>query len=194
MNFGIVVEDDRDAKAYEELIRKIRRDVEEVLSIPCRGVGTLKKEFVNWLKYFEWYAPHSPHSINKALVILDSDCSDAFVWEERLRHTFERSHFVPSFPVDFHATKCELETWLLTDENALNEVSKRRGKNKRVAPAKIEFESFKAAKMLFQKRLYEVGLPADPQVYKEIASLADTARIEACCRNFQEFVRKVRSD
>src|SRR5882762_3237489 len=153
MNIGIVVEDERDAAAYSELIRKIRDDVGEVCRIPCRGSGTLKKEFVNWLKYFEWFAPSSIHSISKALVILDSDCSDAFIWEERLQMIYAQSHFVPSFPVHFHATKCELETWLLADENAINEVSKRRGKNKQIRPANIEFESYKPAKELFQKRL-----------------------------------------
>jgi hypothetical protein len=191
MNIGIVVEDERDALAYSELIRKIRDDVKEVRAIPCGGVGTLTKKFVGWLKYFEWRAPHS---IDKALVVRDSECSDPTAWEAQLAQIYEQSHFVPSFHVHFHATKCEIETWLLADENAINEVSKRRGKAKQIGPARIEFESYKPAKELFQKRLSDVGLPIDPQVYKEVASLADISRITASCRHFREFVDKIRTD
>ena len=193
MNIGIVVEDERDAVAYSELIRRIRDDVEEVCCVPCRGSGTLKKEFLHWLKYFEWFAPGSIHSISRALVILDSDCSDASIWEERLRAIYIQSHFVSHFVVHFHATKCELETWLLVDENAINQVSQLRGKNKQIGPANIEFESYKPAKELFQKRLSGVGLPFDPQVYGEIASLVDIVKIAARCPNFRQFIDKVRT-
>ena len=189
MNIGIVVEDERDGAAYSELIRKIRDDVEVILPIPCHGIGTLKKSFVGWLKYFEW---HAPHFIDKAMVIMDSDCSDSSAWEAQLAQIFEQSRFAPSFPVHFHATKCEIETWLLADENAVNQTSQRRGKNKKVRAVTIQLESHKDAKELFQKILSEAGLPADPQVYKEIARLADTARITARCPHSQEFVEKVR--
>ena len=43
MNFGIVVEHDRDGGAYEELIKKIREDVENVVPYLCNDVGTLKR-------------------------------------------------------------------------------------------------------------------------------------------------------
>src|SRR5260370_21530132 len=120
MNVGIVVEDNRDGLAYSELIRKIRDDIENTLAFPCHGVSTLLKEFLKGLNYFKYGAPHS---IDKALVIMDSDCSDASVWEVRLKQICERSHFVSSFPGHFHATKCALETCLLPDANAMNQAS-----------------------------------------------------------------------
>jgi hypothetical protein len=52
MNFGIVVEDLRDPEAYEQLIRKIRIDIDSVVPYPWRGSSTLKKQFVKVLKYF----------------------------------------------------------------------------------------------------------------------------------------------
>src|SRR6266852_4248781 len=165
MNFGIVVEGNQDSAAYPELIKKIRDDIESIFPIPCGGVGTLKKEFINSLKQFKWRAPHS---IDKALVIMDSDCADAFVWEERLGQIYEQSHFKPTFPVHFHATKCKLETWLLADENAINQASQQRGKNKRVTAVTIDLESNKGAKELFQKQLSRADLPATPRVYQEI--------------------------
>src|SRR5215472_9286236 len=134
MNFGIVVEDIRDGEAYTELIRRIRDDIENVVSYPCHGNSTLKKKFLDGLKYFQWDAPNSPYSINKALVIVDTDCSGASTWEAELRQVYQRAHLAPGFPVHFHATKCELETWLLADENAINQTSQTRGKNKRLGP------------------------------------------------------------
>jgi len=193
MNIGIVVEDDRDGEAYSALIKKIRDDISEVVLFPCGGSGTLKSRFVSGLKRFKWYAPNTPYAIDKALIIVDSDCSDASTWEDLLEETFERSHFDPGFPVHFHATKCELESWLLVDEEALNQVSHHRGKNKRLRPANIEFESYRNAKELFQRRLSEAGLPATPPVYKEIAGFADLERIASRCPHFSQFTSKVRA-
>jgi hypothetical protein len=58
MNVGIVVEGEQDGAAYPELIRKIRGDIEGIFSLPCGGVGTLRKEFVGLLKQLPWRAPH----------------------------------------------------------------------------------------------------------------------------------------
>jgi hypothetical protein len=191
MNFGIVVEDLRDVEAYSQLIRNIRNDIETIASYPCHGNSTLKKQFLKGLKSFKWYAPGSPQAIGKALVIVDSDCSDASVWEEHLAEILDRSHFEPGFPVHFHATKCELESWLLADENALSKTSQYRGKNKQLGPANIPFETYRDAKELFQKRLLQAGLPDTPQVYKEIASYSDTERIATRCPGFKLFIKKV---
>jgi hypothetical protein len=190
MNVGIVVEGEQDGAAYPELIRKIRGDIEGIFSLPCGGVGTLRKEFVGLLKQLPWRAPHP---IDGALVVMDSDCSDADVWEDHLARTYQQSHFRPSFPVRFHATKCNLETWLLADENAVSQVSQRRGKNKKVAAVTIDLESHKEARELFQKQLSKADLRATAPVYKEIASFVDIARISALCPNFRRFVDKIRA-
>jgi len=58
------------------MIQKIRNDVETIVPYPCHGNSTLKKQFVKGLKFFRWYAPGSPYAIAKALIIVDSDCSD----------------------------------------------------------------------------------------------------------------------
>lgn len=193
MNFGIVVEDLRDAEAYSELIRNIRGDVEAVVPYPCHGNSTLRKQFLNGLKYFKWYAPNSPFAINKALVIVDTDCSDGPAWERQLTQIYQGAHLAPGFPVHFHATKCELETWLLADENAINQASQARGKNKHLGPANIQFETYRDAKELFQRRLSEAKLLDTPPVYKEIAGFADIQRIVARCPLFQQFINKVRA-
>ena len=190
MNIGIVVEGDSDARAYSQLIRKIRDDADVPYVVPCGGIGTLRGKFVGWLKYFEWHA--SP-SVDKALVIRDSDCSSPVPLEDELREILKQSHFKPGFPVHFHATKCMLETWLLADENAINQVSQQREKNKQVAAVTIDLESHEGAKELFQKQLSRADLLATVQVYQEVASFADVARITARCPHFQQFVEKVRA-
>lgn len=190
MNLGIVVEDERDAIAYSQLIRKIRNDVETIVPYPCHGNSTLKKQFVTGLKVFR-YAHAFPHPIAKALVIVDSDCSDAIAWEEDLAEILDRSHFDPGFAIHFHATKCELESWLLADEDAMSKASQQRGKNKRFGPANIPCETYRNAKELFQRRLSEARLPDTPQVYNEIASYADIERIATRCPRFKLFIAKV---
>jgi hypothetical protein len=190
MNFGIVVEDDRDGAAYQELIKKIRQDVEHVVPFPCHGVSTLKKVFIKGLKYFRY---HSQYSIDKAMVIRDSDCSDAPALENDLEQVYVASKLQTGFSVRFHATKCELETWLLVDENAINQAALRRGKRGRLGALKIQFESYAHAKELFVERLIETGLPDTPQVYQEIALFTDIKRIKAHCPHFQSFTAKVQS-
>jgi hypothetical protein len=190
MNIGIVVEGERDRAAYPELIRKIRDDVETVLAEPCGNDVRLMEKFVGWLKHFQW---HAEPSVNKALVIRDSDCSDAVVWETKMRQIFEQSGFVPSFPVHFYATKCEIETWLLADENAINQVARNRGKQGPVSAVTIQLESHRNAKELFRQVLSKARLPVDPKVYQEIASAASIDRIAARCPYFQQFVDNVRA-
>ena len=190
MNIGIVVEGDHDSATYAELIRKVRGDIEKIHPIICGDVVKLKTNFVGWLKHFEWHATIIP---DKVLVIMDSDCSDASASETQLRQIYEQACFVPRFPVHFHATKCEIETWLLADENAINRLSQLRGKNKQVAAVTIRLESHRDAKELFHKVLSRADLPADAQVYKEIAAAADIGRIATRCPSFQEFADKVRA-
>jgi hypothetical protein len=190
MNIGIIVEGERDKAAYSELIRKIRDDVEEALAEPCGNDIKLMENFVGWLKHFQW---HAEISVDKALVIRDSDCSDPFVWESKMEQTLAQSHFIPGFPVHFYATKCEIETWLLADENAINRVARNRGKQGAVSTVTVQLESHKDAKELFRKVLSKVRLPADPKVYEEIANAASIDRIAARCPYFRQFADRVRA-
>jgi hypothetical protein len=189
VNLGIVVESDRDGGVYSELIKHIRPEIVNVYARACGDVVNLKRSFVGWLKYFEY----APGFIQKAIVIRDSDCADPTALEAQLHERYVQSGFTASFPVHFHATKCELETWLLADEMAITEVSQRRGRARQCATITIELESHKNAKELFRGVLSRVDLPADPAVYREIASFADISRIAARCAHFRQFVEKVRA-
>jgi uncharacterized protein DUF4276 len=191
MNIGIVVEGPSDGTAYPALIRRIRNDVSHLQVRVCRGKSRLKNTFIGFLKEFH---RNPAWQINTAFVIRDSDCRPAQPIEEQLQTILRESGFAPDFPVQFFATKCQLETWLLADENAINQVSQRRGKNKRVGPVEIQFEIDNNAKERFLEQLLKASLPADPEVYKEIADLVDIDRIAARCPSFRQFIRRVRQN
>ena len=190
MNIGIVVEGPSDGTAYPTLIRRIRNDVGNVQVRECGGKSGLKNKFLGFLKEFQ---RNHAWQINVAYVIRDSDCKPPQPIEEQLRNVLRESGFAPDFPVEFFATKCQLETWLLADENAINQVSQRRGKNLKVGPAEIQFETDNGAKERFLEQLSKARLPASPQVYREIAEIADIARIAARCPSFQQFIHRVRA-
>jgi hypothetical protein len=187
MKIALIAEDERDCVVYRELVTKIRAGIEIAPPIPCQGLGNLKKFFVGYLKYFEY----SVQGIQKAIVIRDSDCEDGARCEKELEQILRKSHFNASFPVHFHATKCEVETWLLADEAAVNSVAQMRGKTGRSKRVNIQFESYRNAKELFSKMLSEAKLPDDPTVYQLVANAADIGRIAARCPDFKRFSSKI---
>jgi len=188
MNVGIVVEGPGDAAAYPVLMRRIRNDIGELQVRQCGGKYRLQRVFLSFLNEF-----HLNHAwqINVAFVIRDSDCKPPQEIEEQLREVLYASGF-RHFPVEFFATKCQLETWLLADENAVNEVSRKRGKNNRADAVPGQLESYKDAKKRFHQMLTIAGLPVTPAVYREIAQCVDIARIEERCPWFPQFILRVR--
>jgi hypothetical protein len=192
MRVGVIAEGERDCVAYDALIRKLRNDIESVIYVPCNGRIDLKKFFVGYLKSFQYGYP----PIQKAFIIRDSDCRDTGPCEAELKSVLTAKHFTPDFSVDFHATKCELETWLLSDETALNTVARRRGRRGQVARLQIQLESHNNAKEIFISRLsqFRPPLPDDPAVYGEVANAANVETISERCPNFREFSAKVRAN
>lgn len=185
MVFGVVVEGPADAAVYESLIPKIRPCV-TVISEPCGGKKRLEQKFVGLLKRFE-YGYH----VNKALVILDSDCRAPGAVEEELERRLRRSGFKPTFPVHFYAPSCALDAWLLADDGAVNQVARERHKTISVRPFRGPLESERNAKTLFWRMLSQAHLPADPAVYAEVAAAANIDRIAQRCPYFQQFVERV---
>ena len=185
MVFGIVVEGQRDANVYSTLIRRIRSDVDSVLSRPCEGGSGVRRKIVGWLKNFQW---SGPRPVDKALIILDSDCGDPQSAEDELAHILRQSGFQPTFPVHFYATRCEVETWLLADEGAVNLVAHGRHKTARAGAVTRPLEGIRDAKELFRRMLSQARLPADPAVYAEVATAAAIDRIEQRCPYFRQFM------
>jgi hypothetical protein len=191
MNVGIVVEAETDAAVYEKLIRRIRPDTDQVIPRACGGVSGVRQKFVGWLKNFQW---HSAYEVHKALVIHDSDCAGADAGEAHLAQLLRESRFQPTFPVHLYTTVCELETWLLADESAVNSVAQQRLKARRARPVPGMLETIRNAKERFAGMLSEAGLPADTTVYAEVATVVDLARVGERCPRFHTFREYVLSE
>jgi len=186
MNVGIVVEGPSDRATYPVLMRRIRNDIDRPQTRDCGGRFKLKESFPYFLEEFQ---RNPAWGIDVAFVIRDSDCKPCQRIEDDLRRTLDDSRF--DFPVEFFAAKCDLETWLLVDENAINQVSQQRGKNNQVEPVRFEFESGKA-KEHFRRQLSKANLRPVPEVYEEIATRMDLERTAAHCPSFRAFVSRVR--
>jgi hypothetical protein len=191
MRIGLIVEGPSDKEALPTLIRRLRADIEWILPIDCGGVGKgkLKSKFVGFLKGFQWH--QGP--IDKALVVRDSDCRDAGELDSELEGILLSSGFKPSFPVHFFAIKCELETWLVADEQAVTRVATRRGKSKHAQQVKVNLETHANPHDLLLRLLSSVGLPADDQVFKEIAEETDLKVLAIRCPYFTQFAARVHS-
>jgi len=151
MNFGIIVEGPGDECAYPHIIQKIRANSILVHSpIPAWNKQKLKGKFVGLLKHLD----SKRHlQLEKVFVIRDSDCRDPLPLENELLQVFQRSQFNPYFQVHFHATKCELETLLLSDVAAINQVAITRGGVANVQPLNLRLEELVDPKPLFRRTL-----------------------------------------
>lgn len=189
MNLGLIVEGPTDAAAYPELIRRIRQDLEPFQVRPCGGKSRLKGRFVDLLDEF-----HRNHAwrIQTAFVIRDSDCQPSQTIEGQLNGILDDSGFRPHFPVKFFATKCDLETWLVADEDAINRVSQQRGTNKVVNAIGIQLEVAKADQ-LFSQQLSRADLNPVPPVYAGVARSLDIEKVAALCPSFRRFINELRS-
>jgi hypothetical protein len=190
MNIGIVVEGPSDKATYPILLRRIRNDIGELQSRDCGGKSRLKRAFVGYLKEFN---RNHAWNINTALVIRDSDCKPPHIIEEELGGLLDDPGFGRTFRVEFFATKCQLETWLIADENAINQIASLRGERKLVGPAQFQFETDNRAKQFFLAQLSSVNLPSTTAIYKEIADRMDFDRVASRCANFQRFIDKIRA-
>jgi hypothetical protein len=179
--FGIVVEGQRDVAVYPVIIRKNRPDVEDVVARPCGGVTEIPKRFVGLLRGFEY------KSIDKALLIRDSDWKDPQTSEEDLSGRLNQSGFKPTFPFHFYATRCMVETWLLADQQAVSKIALSRGGTRSIKAVNKRLEEIMDPKVPFRAMLSQAGLPDDEKVYEGIASAADLDKIAERCPRFAEF-------
>lgn len=183
MSLGLIVEGKYDVEPYRHWIRKVRRDVGEIPARPCNR--KVKTKFIGFLQELD---RNPAWQIQKAIVIADSDCGPPDALVAQVTRKLERS--MPNFPVHVFAIRCKLETWLLADEAAINQVAQDRGKAERILriPGPLETNG---AKQRFHRALSNVGLPADERVYSEIAAHSRIEVIRERCPQFREFKRLV---
>jgi hypothetical protein len=190
MNIGLVVEGPTDEAAYRKLVQRIRANVGALQVRPCGGKSRLRNGFVGHLKEFQ---RNSAWQINVAFVIRDSDCHPPQQIEQQLRDVLNASGFAPDFRVEFFATPCMLESWLISDIGAIRTVAAGRRANPEAGLQHLLITPQHSASDddAFNRVLSQLGLPATPPVYSEIAATADFESIKRRCVYFREFYRRL---
>ena len=190
MNLALVVEGTFDGPTYRTLISRVRNGISELQVRECGGKSRLKHKFVYFLKELQ---RNPAWQIDVAFVIRDSDCDPPQPIENQLRNILNASGLEPQMHVEFFATPCMLESWLLGDLDAVRTVAANRGYGVPIAPLNIEIPNANSAedKDVFTRVLTHFGLPATPRVYEEVAASADLTRIGNRCHYFGEFMRRI---
>jgi hypothetical protein len=191
MNVGIVVEGAFDGPTYLALISRIR-DINGVQIRECGGKSRLKHKFVYFLKELQ---RNPAWQIDVAFVIRDSDCDPPQPIEKQLQNILGVSGFKPEFRVEFFATPCMLESWLLSDLEAIRTVAAQRRHGAGIALPNIQIAHANSSedKDVFTSVLTHFGLPATPAVYGEVAAIADLTMIGNRCNYFREFARRFKA-
>ncbi len=190
MNVGLVVEGPTDEAVYRILLQRIRNNLGALQVRPCGGKSKLKHSFVGHLKEFQ---RNAAWQINAAFILRDSDCHTPLKIEQQLRDVLSASGFTPNFPVEFFATPCMLESWLVSDIGAIRTVAGGRGANSEAHLEHLLITPQQSANDddAFNRVLIEMGLPRTPAVYAEIASGMDFTLVKQRCGYFREFCRRV---
>lgn len=190
MNVGLVVEGPSDGSAYPTLVQRIRSDLDARQVRECGGKSRLKYRFVNFLREFQ---RNQAWQIDAAFVILDSDCNPSQPIEAQLRNILNASGFTPELRVVYFATLCMLESWLLSDLEAIRTVAAQRGHVAGTLPPSIQIANANSSadKDVFIQVLTHFRLPATPVVYGEVAALTNLTSIGNRCNYFREFVRRI---
>jgi hypothetical protein len=189
INIGIVVEGLDDYTTYPTLIQRIRNDIGRSQVRECGGKSRLKNRFVGFLKEFQ----NPAWQIGIALVIRDSDCNPPQPIEDQLRQVLNSCGFRPQFRVEIFAIPCMLESWLVSDLNAIRQVAAQRRHVGEIENLHFQIPNGHSPtdKELFSRVLSHFGLRATPAVYQEIATIANFDLIGERCTYFREFVRRI---
>ena len=190
MNVGIVVEGPSDRAVYPVLMNRVRKGISNLQIRECGGKSKLKNGFLGFLKEFQ---RNPAWRIDISFVIRDSDCNPPQQVEEQLANVLRLSRFIPDFRVEFFATKCVLESWLLSDIEAIRMVG---APSHHEPEAAVQIPPVAPAqsgedKDVFKKILSQFRLSPTPPVYGKIAALTNLNLISQRCNYFREFTRRV---
>ena len=152
--YGIVVEGDYDVAALTEMIKKCQPGEIEIIPRPCRGKDQLMKSFRGFLDSFQYENKGSP--VDKALVIRDAGGRDPDELLESMRSRIAGRTY--PFEIKFIIIVQELETWLLTDEEAISRVTQSRS-GRTVSKVNEDLESIIQPKERLKKILSDAKVP-----------------------------------
>ena len=177
---GIVAEGlpNTDVKIISELIKKMVSDNLELCPYPGRDKSNVIK------KYRDWLEDCRKKNVDKALVMVDQDLSCIKLIVEMMQKKIEGRQY--RFPVKFHVIVRMLETWLLSDEEAISAVV---GKN--VPRVNGTLENIRNPKVKLKEILSRAKATYTPETLRRIAEESDIERIAYRCPGFERFRRSV---
>lgn len=184
-SFGIIVEGQYDAHFYPALIETILVSKPRI-QIRQAGGKSLASKFPGLLHSFKYSIDGGP--VERAIVIKDADGRPTGDVESGLSGRVNPEHY--GFPrgIQFCAVQQEMETWLLADEGAINEVSLASGKSDGVQriPDPL-LEEVVHAKERFKNALTSGGLIYTTAVCAEIARKINLESLRTRCPSFRRF-------
>ncbi len=184
--YGIVVEGDYDVAALTEIIKKCLSNEIEVIQRRCGDKSQLMRKFPGYLESFRYEKQGSP--VDKAFVIRDADNKETHTLLEEMKSKIAGRTY--PFEIKFIIIVQELETWLLTDEEAISRVTQSRS-GRTVSKVNEDLESIIQPKERLKKILSDAKVPYTAEVAREISKESDLLKIEYCCPGFKKFRQDV---
>lgn len=187
-SYGLIVEGDADGQVFQHLVRKVNSPSASIYCLVCGGVERLMREFPVLLRTFEY--AHNGGPVDGALVIRDCDRKSPATVLAQMRERLGSRTYVFPRGVELCAVNKKLDSWLLADERAINEVSRTRG-GKTIARVNETIEDIAWPKELLQKKLNEAKLIYTAAVLGEIAAVIDLDQLEYRVPSFVAFRENV---
>lgn len=180
--YGLIVEGPYDTPVFKALILKLNEPDAEFFPIETLGRGRLLKKLPAYLKALENAFQGQPP--DRTFVIQDSDQRAPLDVIAQMRTSIGRRTF--SFPYELCVAVRETETWLLSDENAINIVARSRS-GRDIGYIAGDLEKLVDPKQELVSAFTRARLIYTPAVCAEIAAAMDLDRLRYRCRSFQRF-------
>ncbi len=180
--FGLIVEGEYDAAALTEWIRKCLPGNIDVRPRLYAQKGPLIRKFPGYLSGFRWDNQGGP--VDKAFVMRDADGKDPQELISVMKAKI--ADRLPIFPVEFVVIVQELETWLLTDNEAIAQVT-----GMEIAEIQGALEEIKDPKEHLQRIPSGARVAYTAEVARKIAAASDLEKLAYRCPSFRTFRQAV---
>lgn len=187
--YGLIVEGSYDVAVYQELLRKITPTLDRIVPRATGGVPNLLRLLLGLLRDLENAVNGNP--VEKVIVIRDTNGRDAAQLEKDLADKIHGQDFAFAHGIQFHAVRRTVETWLLSDVEAINQVATSRGGNP-ISGVQEQLEEIQDPKTRLIRLLSAASLPFDPAVCREIAARTRLEVLRYRCPSFPSFEQKAK--
>jgi len=187
-SYGLIVEGPYDIDFFRVIVARVAAN-NPTIELLEGGGNALLRRFPTLLRRFEHIIAGEP--VGKALVIKDADGHPVDEVEGIMANRLGNQTYIFPEGVELCGVQQEMETWLLADVQAINQVSTDRGKRDGVPIIHGTLEEMFQAKERLRSALSRAGLDYTPPICAEIAAKADLERLRQRCPSFRRFEEKI---